>query len=186
MTWDAFHRRGEVLRAVVEAADERRDGVLPMDLPGVTETFGDELALIGALQLRWHTRLSGTIEHHLMEQPEDLPSAVLAAWRTAADELAGIRAILDAYTESPSSEDMARALLTAHRKDWVLLAVMAGLASASDDRALAVGHDLERRARAAYRPTLVPGDESRGRRRRTSSPSFTESLLGRLKAHRAA
>ena len=39
-TWDSFHRRGEVLRAVVEEANVRRDGVIPMELPGVAETFG--------------------------------------------------------------------------------------------------------------------------------------------------
>ena len=62
MTWDAFHRRGEVLRNVLEHAETHRDGALPMELPGVAETFGDELTLLGALQLRWHTRLAGAIE----------------------------------------------------------------------------------------------------------------------------
>jgi len=63
MTWTTFHRRGEVLRTVIDAADARRDGLLPMDVPGVPETFGDELSLLGALQLRWHTRLSGRLDH---------------------------------------------------------------------------------------------------------------------------
>ena len=67
MTWDAFHHRGDVLRSVVEEANARRDGVLPMDLPGVAETFGDETALVAALQLRWHTRLAGRIERSLMD-----------------------------------------------------------------------------------------------------------------------
>ena len=61
-TWDSFHRRGEVLRAVVDEANLRRDGMLPTDLPGVAETFRDDLSLVAALQLRWHTRLAGTIE----------------------------------------------------------------------------------------------------------------------------
>ena len=61
MTWSTFHRRGEVLRGVIDAADTRRDGLLPTDVPGVPETFDDELALLGALQLRWHTRLSGRL-----------------------------------------------------------------------------------------------------------------------------
>ena len=43
MTWTSFHRRGEILRAVIAAADPRRDGLLPMDVDGVAETFGDEL-----------------------------------------------------------------------------------------------------------------------------------------------
>ncbi|HET8982469.1 MAG TPA: hypothetical protein VFN47_07265, partial [Pedococcus sp.] len=84
MTWDAFHRRGEVLRNVLDHAETHRDGALPMELPGVAETFGDETTLLGALQLRWHTRLAGTIERELMGQPMDLESAVMTAWRKTA------------------------------------------------------------------------------------------------------
>lgn len=62
MTWNAYHRRGDVLRTVIAEANTRRDGILPLHLPGVTEAFGDELNLVAALQLRWHTRLAGTIE----------------------------------------------------------------------------------------------------------------------------
>lgn len=39
MTWNHVHRRGETLRDVVETLDVRRDGVLPVDLPGVAENF---------------------------------------------------------------------------------------------------------------------------------------------------
>jgi hypothetical protein len=59
MTWKSFHHRGVVLRAVIAEADARRDGYLPMQVEGVSETFGDELTLLGALTLRWHTRLAG-------------------------------------------------------------------------------------------------------------------------------
>ena len=62
MTWTAFHRRGEVLRNVVETADQRLDGELPLYVDGVAETFADANDLLGALQLRWHTRLAGRIE----------------------------------------------------------------------------------------------------------------------------
>jgi hypothetical protein len=147
LTWDSFHRRGEVLRAVVEVANARRDGVLPLELPGVAETFGDELSLIAALQLRWHTRLAGEIERALMEQPADLESAVLTAWRATATELAGVRQIIDAYTAHPTSQEMAEALRTAHRKDWTLMAVMAGRAGIGDARAEHVGRRLEEQAR---------------------------------------
>ena len=77
MTWKSFHRRGEILRTVIATADASRDGVLPMDVEGVAETFGDELRLLGALQLRWHTRLAGRIERELMHQPMDLEGAVV-------------------------------------------------------------------------------------------------------------
>jgi hypothetical protein len=183
MTWDAFHRRGEVLRNVLQHADTQRDGVLPMELPGVAETFGDEVTLLGALQLRWHTRLAGTIERELMGQPMDLEAAVLTAWRKAASELAGVRAILDACTEAPASDEMAQMLETAHRKDWTLMAAMAGKASPSDKGAARVGRALEHRAREAYSPLRARSNEV-GRRR--AEPSARQSILDRVKAHLVA
>ncbi len=185
MTWDAFHRRGEVLRAVIDEADKRRDGVLPMDIPGVAETFGDELTLVGALQLRWHTKLAGMIERGLMEQPGDLEAAVLSAWRRTATELAGIRAILDACTEAPTSEAMARVLDKAHRKDWALMAAMAGRSSTPDAHGVNAGRDIEARARAAYRPTVAAPSMALPRGRHRSGPG-RESLLERIRAHLAA
>jgi hypothetical protein len=138
MTWDAFHHRGDVLRRVVDEAEARRDGVLPMELPGVTETFGDAHHLLAALQLRWHTRLAGSIERALLDQPDDLEAAVVSAWRAAAAELAGVRRILDAHRE---------ALERAHRKEVVMLAVLAGRANAADVAAVRIGERLEERAR---------------------------------------
>src|SRR3546814_18930851 len=89
MTWEAFHSRGDVLRRVLDEVARRRDGQLPMALSGVRETFRDELDLLGALQLRWHTRLQGKIEHELAAQPPDLETAALSAWRAAADQIPG-------------------------------------------------------------------------------------------------
>src|SRR6187551_2655353 len=54
MTWTSFHRRGDVLRDVIAAADQRGDGVLPRDVHGVSATFADDLDLLAALQLKWH------------------------------------------------------------------------------------------------------------------------------------
>ena len=147
MTWTTFHRRGEVLRTVTDALDARRDGLLPMDLPGVLETFGDELTLLGALQLRWHTRLSGHLEQVLEVQPVDTDAAAVAAWRAAADELPGTRLVLDHYREQPLDDRMARALATAAAKERVLLAAMAGRAGATTEATAAAGADLEERAR---------------------------------------
>jgi hypothetical protein len=61
--------------------------------------------------------------------------------------------ILDASTAHPSSEEMAKALETAHRKDWTMMAAMAGKASPGDAGAAKVGRGLEEQARALYRPT---------------------------------
>lgn len=152
MTWTSFHRRGEILRDVIASADRRRDGRLPSDLPGVAETFGDDLTLLGALQLRWHTRLAGRIERELMTQPLDLEDAVVAAWCATADELPGVRAILDRERTEPMSPESAAATAKAAAKEHVLLAMMAGRVSAPDGHAERVGAQIEERARADHRP----------------------------------
>jgi len=135
MTWTSFHRRGEILRDVIASADRRRDGHLPMEVPGVAQTFGDELALLGALQLRWHTRLAGRIERELMNQPLDLEAAVVAAWQSTAADLPGVRAVLDRERSAPRSAAVSDALAKASAKERILLAMMAGLASVPDERA---------------------------------------------------
>jgi len=147
MTWTSFHRRGEILRDVIASADRRRDGHLPMEVPGVAETFDDELALLGALQLRWHTRLAGRIERELMGQPLDLEAAVVGAWRTTAEELPGIRAVLDREQDAPRSGPVAEALAKVSVKERTLLAMMAGLASSPGEAAVRAGAEIEERAR---------------------------------------
>ncbi|MGA9747624.1 MAG: hypothetical protein WBQ50_09260 [Nocardioides sp.] len=97
MTWDAFHRRADVLRAVVAHADEQQDGLVPLHLPGVAETFADEADLVGALRLRWNTRESGHLERELMERGDDLAMARVAARRATERDLPGVRMILDRY-----------------------------------------------------------------------------------------
>jgi len=151
MTWTTFHRRGAVLRSVIEAADARLDGLLPMDLPGVADTFGDELALLGALQLRWHTRLSGHLERALMHQPLDTDEAAVAAWHATADDLPGIRMVLDHYQKAPLDDAMASTLATAVAKERILLAAMSGRAGATNAETAAAGRELEERARATLR-----------------------------------
>ena len=82
-----------------------------------------------------------------MDQPDDLETAVVSAWRAAATELAGVRRILDAQRAAPASPETGEALERAHRKDAVMLAVMAGLASGADVAAVRIGERLEERAR---------------------------------------
>jgi hypothetical protein len=177
MTWTTFHHRGEVLRTVTRTADTRRDGILPMDVPGVTETFGDELTLLGALQLRWHTRLSGHIERELLRQPLDLDRAVIAAWHATADELPGTRAIVDHYRAEPLDEPMAFVTATSAAKERVLLAAMAGRAGVDTTATAAAGRTIEERARETWTPTSLPAEvtDHRG-----------PGLLRRIRAHVAA
>jgi len=170
MTWKSFHHRGEVLRTVLAEADARRDGHLPMRVEGVSETFGDELTLLGALTLRWHTRLAGRIESELMTQPLDLEAAVIGAWQDTADELPGVLAILDRHRAEPLDDDMARAMATSMAKEHQLLAVMAGRSSARDARAARVGEQIADRARATRRDAPLP-----------VAPAST-SLVDRLRA----
>jgi hypothetical protein len=151
MTWSTFHRRGEVLRDVIDAADARRDGLLPTDVPGVPETFEDDLALLGALALRWHTRLSGRLEGTLLGQPADPERAAVAAWQATAAELPGIRLVLDHYRAAPLDDRMAVALATAAAKEHVLLAAMAGRVGATTQATADAGRALEERARASSR-----------------------------------
>jgi hypothetical protein len=179
MTWKSFPStrepgRGEILRDVIACANRRRDGRLPMDLDGVAETFGDELTLLGALQLRWHTRLAGRIERELTLEPMDLEDAVVAAWHATADELPGVRAIIDRQRSEPANAAIAEAMTKSAAKEQMLLAMTAGRVSAPGATAVRVGAEIERRARASYVPT--PGVEHLVR----------ESLLVRLKAALAA
>ena len=155
MTWNRFHHRGEILHTVIETADRRLDGVLPMDVPGVPETFRDELDLIGALSLKWHARLSGNIERELMAQPLDLEAAITNAWRVTSHEAPGIRMIIDRYTESPSDPEMAAALTRAQEKEWLKLAAAAGLANDDSAPAARAGERVTRNARAGA-PAPVP------------------------------
>ena len=177
-TWDAFHRRGDVLRAVADQADARRDGVLPIDVPGVSETFRDRLDFVAALQLRWHTRLAGRIEQAVTARPYDRESAVLDAWRAVAGELAGVRLVLDRALVDPPVGEVATAMRRAQRKEWALLAAMAGRAGVADPAAPEVGRALEERARIAFSPTSPP------RHRGGTTPR--DSLIGRIRAVLAA
>jgi hypothetical protein len=174
MTWTSFHNRGEILRSVIAAADARRDGSLPMDVEGVAETFGDELTLLGALSLRWHTRLAGRIERELMHQPMDLEAAVITAWQQTAEELPGVRAVIDHHRSAPLDAAMAEAMAKATVKERILLAVMAGRGSVQDAAAARVGAAIESKARASFRPVhRIPAPRPSG-------------LLHRIKAALAA
>ncbi|MGH3505394.1 MAG: hypothetical protein ACRDQA_31550, partial [Nocardioidaceae bacterium] len=72
MTWVEHQRRNEALRSVIEVADRRLDGLLPWDeVPDATRVFGTPTTLLRALSMRWHTRLSGSIDRALATEPMD-------------------------------------------------------------------------------------------------------------------
>ena len=148
MSWKTFHNRGETLREVVRVADDRRDGALPMNVPGVAENFTDELDLVGALQLRWHARLSGNLERALASEPLDLESAVAAAWRTTAEQMPGVRMVIDRSRVGPTTPEMERVLNRAHDRETAYLAIAAGKANRYDHAAVEAGRQVERLARS--------------------------------------
>ena len=163
MTGKSFPNRAEILRAVIETANTRLDARLPMDVAGVSETFDSELALLGALQLKWHTRLSGHIEQQLQPEPMDLERAVQAAWIATADELPGVRALLDHYRAHPLDDEMSWTMARAAVKERVLMATMAGQSGIGDLAGAPIGARIEAQSRAtrAARPaptfhTLAP------------------------------
>jgi hypothetical protein len=199
MTWNAFRHRGEILRAVVAAADQRRDGRLPSDVPGVAENFENDLDLLAALLLKWHARLSGNIERTLAQQPLDLELAVARAWRRTAEEMPGVRAVVDREL-AEGDEQTVRALRRATEREWVRLAAVAGLASDESAAAARAGRRLEQRARelpatvadtAAGIPTedaLAAGspEQAVGEDVAASGATGTPSFVDRIKAVLAA
>jgi hypothetical protein len=187
MNWNAFHQRGDILRAVVETADHRRDGALPLDVPGVTERFDDETDLTGALVLKWHARLSGNIERALAQEPTDLESAVSAAWRRTATQMPGLRLLLDRANELPATEKMAAAMQRAQRAERVRLAQAAGLANDTSERAAAAGARIEQQARNGLsEPASPPVAATAPKARPVRSAHDRESFVRRIKAVLAA
>lgn len=171
MNWTTFHRRTEVLESVIAEAGHRRDGTLPIDVPGVAERFSGPEDLLAALRLRWYNHLAGAIERALAGQPVDLEDAVVGAWRRTDADLPGVRAILDAHRPE-SHEPSARA----EQKEWELLAASAGEASVSGPRAVRAGRMIEDRARR-HRVTPARFGE-RNTFRRPVQPSIHGPLAG--------
>lgn len=170
-------RRAEVLRRVMVAADRRRDAVLPTDVPGAQEAFADDLDLLGALQLRWYTRLASRIEAEQGRTPGDLTGAVERAWVGVADEMPGVRAVLDLGRLRTDDARLAAALRRATAKEHLLLAASAGWCGPHDlARGAALGERLEEAARRRWAgPQAAPrtprADEGR-----------TAALLGRIRS----
>ena len=157
--------REDVLRRVISDLDDRRDGILPMHLAGVSEHF-DATSLIGALQLRWHATLSGQIERELDDNPIDQGDAVVLAWARARETHPGLRAALDHAAAHPAGAQMAANLRTAIVKEHAMLAATAGLAGLANPQGAVIGAELERRARAvrvtAPAPAPIPAQARPG------------------------
>ncbi len=187
MSWNTFHRRGEILRAVVDTADDRRDGALPMDVPGVAESFTDELDLIGALQLKWSARLAVNIERHLHHEPADLESAVTTAWCATAEQLPGVRAVIDHHREHPRDARMDRALRRARQRERAHLAAAAGQSAQAGTRVETLARQcLQTRAQTRPEPRAETRPETRTPAQAEGAPPAGASFADRLRAAVAA
>jgi hypothetical protein len=185
MSWKTFHHRGEILRAVVDTANERRDGVLPTGVPGVAENFADDLDLIGALMLKWHARLSGNIERALLREPMDLQSAVASAWQTTAEQMPGVRLVIDHSMQHPEGPVMEQAMSRAREREWSGLAIAAGLANSHGAGAVEAGRSVEESARLGL-AQAVDTDTPTQTPTVTSSEAEPVSFVDRIKAVLAA
>ena len=185
MSWNDFHRREDILRVVMNAANENRDGVLPMHVAGVTQNFSDELDLVGALLLKWNARLMGNVERALMREPMELEVAVSQAWRTTAEQLPGVRMVIDRCTDAPAGPEMERAMNRAHDRELAYLATAAGLSSGRGAASIEAGRRVEELARTglavprAQEPQPEPASDP-------GPDAPKESLADRIRAVLAA
>ncbi len=187
MTWKTLHRRSEVLRAVTRVADERRDGALPTDVPGVPEAFRDDLDLLGALSLQWFTRLSGRIELALLDESLEPDDAVVLAWARNVEAMPGVRAVLDRAEEQPADAETARVMRKAADKQHAMLALLSGRVDPDGPSSVRVGEALVRRANRAGLPPFqeIVDLAPRGERARPGAHS-RHRLLHRLRTALAA
>jgi len=123
MTWDAYHRRKDILREMLAIADRRRDVTLTHLLDtveGAHEAFPADTDLLFELQMTWFQRLAGQMDRLLAEGVESPELVPVTAWVNAAADLPGARALLDAHRDEP-------ALRKAFAKELSYLAMAAGV-----------------------------------------------------------
>jgi hypothetical protein len=143
--WDIYHRRATALRGVIADLDRSRSSELPWD-DELAAVFDDADDLLVALHDVWNRRLAGRVDLALEIDEHESEESVALAWREVADELAGVRRVLDGQTDNP-------ALRHSVRQEHRLLAVAAGLATIGDplSRSAEAGARLVVRFRSADR-----------------------------------
>lgn len=140
--WNAYHRRAAALRDLVAELD----GDPAADPAWTSEraaAFSDRDDLLVALHELWTRRLLGRVDLRLELDVTDTRETVEQAWREVADELPGVRRVLDRHVDHPA---LAHLETHEHR----MLAVTAGLATLGDShtRAASIGRGLVVRSRA--------------------------------------
>ncbi|MBC7633628.1 hypothetical protein [Aeromicrobium sp.] len=158
MTWNAYHRRKETLRAMLTIADQHRDVSLTdlLDtVDGGHDAFANETELLFDLQMVWFQRLSGQMDRLLSEGLETPELVAVTAWVNAAAEMPGARALLDAHRTDP-------ALQKAQAKELSFLAASAGVPT-HHPRLTDVGQRIQDSARESvvYAEPITPDDNTR-------------------------
>lgn len=164
MSWSTYHHREDAVREAVRLTDRRRDGRLPFaESRLITSAFETPEDLLLALQMRWRRRLVNHVEAELADEPLNLEEAANRAWHRTAQDMPGVRAVLDAHDDDPL-------LATARHKELVYLASVAGLAHMDAPQAEALGLRVRNRQPVA------------GGRDDQPQESWIERLLGALVA----
>jgi hypothetical protein len=147
IAWDTYHRRATALRRVIADLDRSGSSTLQWN-DELAVVFDDPDDLLVALHDVWTRRLAGRVDLALEIDEHESPESVALAWREVADELAGVRRVLDRQADHP-------ALRHSRRQEHRMLAVSAGVATIGDptSHSAAAGERLVARIREVDRPS---------------------------------
>jgi hypothetical protein len=139
--WDNYHRRATALRDVVAELDRSGSSTLPWT-DELAAVFDDPDRLLVALNDLWARRLAGRVDLALEIDEHESAESVALAWHEVAEELAGVRRVLDRQADNPL-------LRHSRRQEHRMLAVAAGHATTGDplSRSAAAGERLVTRVR---------------------------------------
>jgi hypothetical protein len=161
MTWDAYHRRKDLLREMLTLADLDHDLTLT-DLLDVVDpqrsVLEDETAALFEIQMAWFQRLSGHIDRLTTEGAETPEMVAVAAWAAAASDLPRARALLDAHRDAP-------ALAKAFAKERAFIGASAGVPANHPDRfghaerIIAAARDEAARVAESPRTESIAGEQ---------------------------
>lgn len=175
MTWDAYNRRKEVLREMLDVADRRRDDMTLTELldtvDGGRTAFANETELLCDIQMSWFQRLSGQLDRLVTEGVDTPEIMAITAWVNAAGEMPGARALLDAHADAH-----AEALHKAFAKEHEFLAASAGVPANHPDL---TGHGV--RLQNSARESVVYSDVAV-----LEDEEPRHGLIARLRSHLAA
>jgi hypothetical protein len=147
IAWDTYHRRATAVRRVIADLDRSGSSELAWD-DELAAAFDDPDDLLVALHDVWNRRLASRVDLALEIDEHESAESVALAWREVADELAGVRRVLDRQADNP-------VLCHSRCQEHRMLAVSAGVATIGDptSRSAAAGERLVARIREADRPS---------------------------------